>query len=475
MTSQISEWLQTLKNSKSQADEDDPNYWTANPESLISDAHVENVVFGTGHNIYKNVILPAIATAEKEVILVTCFWARSPTLDALSDALVQLSENASQRGQKIRVRICYSSLSIFQKLFHTSSLSGQVYPPSSWSRKLGLPEPEKLTGLEMEVKSIFILPFSVMHPKFVIVDRKKVFLPSCNVSWEDWFEGCVVMRGNKENQIVPQFLRFYQRFWARGEDLEIDANGGGEGLEDEHREVVSLEKPRLRKSDKSFCWTIEGLQQRAGWTKGLFLPSPHHRNPRFTLPSRPCPPPRPTPLNTFVLSIIRNAKKCIYIRTPNLTSPPILSALLDALKSGVAVDIVTSERLMILEQLVTAGTTTKRRVNKLVKRHKRLLQDYERNRGDTEAIAGLQPGMLRIFFFQPDRSGGREGETEPTQSHLKFINVDDEWTLFGSGNMDRASWYTSQELGIALWSNEIGMDVCAYLTRIMESRRNLYY
>lgn len=27
-------------------------------------------------------------------------------------------------------------------------------------------------------------PFSVWHPKFVIIDDNEVFLPSCNVSWE---------------------------------------------------------------------------------------------------------------------------------------------------------------------------------------------------------------------------------------------------------------------------------------------------
>ena len=60
---------------------------------------------------------------------------------------------------------------------------------------MGLPAPEELAGLELVVKSVFVRPFSVMHPKFIIVDRKRAFMPSCNVSWEDWFEGCIDMEG----------------------------------------------------------------------------------------------------------------------------------------------------------------------------------------------------------------------------------------------------------------------------------------
>jgi hypothetical protein len=89
-----------------------------------------------------------------------------------------------QRGKKVKVRIGFSSSSLFQKLFHTSSPEGKIYASSTWHSKLGLPEPQSLAGLDLEVKSVFFLPFSVWHPKFVIVDNKEVFLPSCNVSWE---------------------------------------------------------------------------------------------------------------------------------------------------------------------------------------------------------------------------------------------------------------------------------------------------
>jgi len=39
--------------------------------------------------------------------------------------------------------------------------------------------------------------------------------------------------------------------------------------------------------------------------------------------------------------------------------------------------------------------------------------------------------------------------------HIKCTVVDGKVVVLGSGNMDRASWYTSQELGIALFGEEV--------------------
>lgn len=47
-----------------------------------------------------------------------------------------------------------------------------------------------------------------------------------------------------------------------------------------------------------------------------------------------------------------------------------------------------------------------------------------------------------------------KGPGEPVKCHLKMTVVDDEIMVLGSGNMDRASWFTSQELGVALLSGE---------------------
>ena len=98
-----------------------------------------------------------------------------------------------------------------------------------------------------------------------------------------------------------------------------------------------------------------------------------------------------------------------------------------------------------------------------------------------------RPGRLQVYFYQPQSAPTKDGDgkaiEEPTQSHLKLINIDDAWTILGSGNMDRASWYTSQELGVAFWSDtegdhtltRVGLYLATYLRGVMHKRKKCYY
>jgi phosphatidylserine/phosphatidylglycerophosphate/cardiolipin synthase-like enzyme len=197
-------------------DLDHPNYWTSNPSSLLTTSNIQSVSLGTGNRILET-LLPALESAESEVLFVTCYWAASDSLNRIADSLRKLSARnlASPKNNKTRVRICFSSSGVWQKLSHPQSRQGRTYSPSEWSNILGLPGPDELQGIDLQVKSVFFLPISIIHPKFVVVDRKLAFLPSCNVSWEEWFEGCVELSG----PVVQQFLRFWEEFWAEGEDL----------------------------------------------------------------------------------------------------------------------------------------------------------------------------------------------------------------------------------------------------------------
>ncbi|KAK5120753.1 hypothetical protein LTR85_006111 [Meristemomyces frigidus] len=447
------------------AEQDQPNYWNNDPKSLVTTANVGSIAFGTGQGIYQSSILPAIKDAQSEVIIVTCFWAHSDTLVELNDALRKLSAKAIHAGKTIRVRICFSSSSLWQKLLHTASLTGYTYASARWQSRLGLPPPEELQGLDLEVKSIFVLPFSVMHPKFVIIDRRQVFLPSCNVSWEDWFEGCMELSG----LITEHFVKFWQEFWASDGDRMHTLRNISSMTEQQN----TAERP----ADGLLASKFIGLNN----IRAVFLPSPHHRNPQFTLPwlQFPSPPP-PTPLNICLLALFARAEHTIFVQTPNLTSPPVLAALSAALRRGVNVHIKTSERLMVLEQLVTAGTTTKRCVDWLVEQHAQLMR--QRSEGTTHSPADLEAGLvnglagdLRVEYFRARIGASAEARGEPVQSHLKLTIVDDRIAVHGSGNMDRASWYTSQELGVALISAELVSEIKGCLALAMGGRSETVY
>ena len=438
-----------------------PNYFASNPETLQSEADLGSFIVGNGEDIYSH-ICPAIEKAESEVVLVTCFWARSSSLDMVSRSLRALSDRVVKNNlEKIRVFIGFSSLSALQKLFHTRSPKGKIYPTTQWKKKLWLPDASELPGLDIQIKSIFVLPFSVMHPKFVIIDRKFVFLPSCNVSWESWFEGCITLSG----PAVTQFITFWEAFWL-----------GLEGrLEIAHDTSASSSHGLASRSDTGpfqfgsahTMIDISGLSS----IYTLFLPSPHHANPSFSLPWQVHKPAPPTPLNTFVTELISSARSTIYMQTPNVTAPPVLSLLLQASRRGVNVHILTSEKLMILEQLVTASTTTARCVKKLVKLYRRAASSARLSDVESRPVS---IGQLKVEFYQP-KAGSQRAPDEPVQSHLKLTIVDNEWTVLGSGNMDRASWYTSQELGAAFKSQELAHVVRNTVAEQMDGRTKLAF
>ena len=461
-------------------DLDHPNYWTSNPSSLLTTSNIHSVSLGTGNRVLET-LLPALESAESEVLFVTCYWAQSDSLNRIADSLRKLSARnlASPKNSKTRVRICFSSSGVWQKISHPQSRQGRIYSPSEWSKTLGLPGPEELQGIDLQVKSVFFLPISIIHPKFVVIDRKLAFLPSCNVSWEEWFEGCVELSG----PVVQKFVRFWEEFWANGED---------------HGRLLTIttadseETARLSSSSPSpsLLTHLSHTQLPRTQTPTLFLPSPHHRDPNFhPLPFQSNPDPPPTPLNTFLLLAFASAQRRIQIQTPNLTSQPAIEALLAALARGVEVRITTSENLQRIEQVVTAGTTTGSCVAQLVQKHGALVE--ERRRKSDENVEEALPGVggLSVFYYQPSQSrsqgqlGGpqdrhprEEGHgDEPVQSHFKFTIIDGEVAVFGSGNLDRASWFTSQELGVAFFEREFVGRVEEGLEGAMKGRRKVFF
>ena len=124
---------------------------------------------------------------------------------------------------------------------------------------------------------------------------------------------------------------------------------------------------------------------------------------------------------------------------------------------------------MILEQLVTASTITEFEVWKLRRRYTRLLSYYHQKSKNPDPENPTQkPGELSIGYYH-SRKGGKVKE-EPVKSHLKLVMVDEEVTVLGSGNMDRASWYTSQELGVAFFSAEMAEKIRECVDEGLEGR-----
>ena len=211
----------------------------------------------------------------------------------------------------------------------------------------------------------------------------------------------------------------------------------------------------------------------------VILPSPHHRW-LLPLPFLSAPAPA-TPLNEFLLAHFRAARRSIFLQTPNLTAAPVVGALTDALLRGVDVRIVTSRRLMRLEQLATAGRTTGCVARGLAAAHAAMLLRSEgggRRARVADEEAGRPPsrvGRLRVERFRPRPGPGPGERGGPVQTHVKVGAFDGAVVVLGSGNMDRASWYTSQELGLALRDPAAVARILGALKEGMRGRSEVFY
>ena len=91
---------------------------------------------------------------------------------------------------------------------------------------------------------------------------------------------------------------------------------------------------------------------------------------------------------------------------------------------------------------------------------------------DLEEAAALRLGNLKVSYYKA-RDGQQASHDEPVQSHFKLTIVDGEIAVFGSGNMDRPSWYTSQELGVAFFDREFVAKVEMGVKEALSGRRKI--
>lgn len=59
--------------------------------------------------------------------------------------------------------------------------------------------------------------------------------------------------------------------------------------------------------------------------------------------------------------------------------------------------------------------------------------------------------------------------------HLKCTIVDDKAVVLGSGNMDRASWFTSQEVGVAIEDGRLVSWIRVEVQKALERRMEVVY
>jgi len=132
--------------------------------------------------------------------------------------------------------------------------------------------------------------------------------------------------------------------------------------------------------------------------------------------------------------------------------------------------------MMLLEQLLTAGTITELCVWRLRRRYTALVRKRANSdglsrveQGRTVGNQGRAVGTLSIGYFKHVPHRGTE-----VKCRVKCTVVDERVVVLGSGNMDRASWFTSQEIGVAIQDGEVAAQVKEELERALEGRVEWY-
>ena len=134
-----------------------------------------------------------IVKAEKDVFLATNYWQNSVASSFITNAMRELSVRcaASDPPRKVVMKILYDRGSVKQLLdnHHLVSAKEQL------SAAVGLPRPEEIPNIDLQVMNYHRPMLGTYHCKYMIVDRRIAVLQSNNVQDNDNLEMMIQLEG----------------------------------------------------------------------------------------------------------------------------------------------------------------------------------------------------------------------------------------------------------------------------------------
>lgn len=125
-----------------------------------------------------------IVRAEREVFLATNFWIASDASRLITDAFLELSKRAGQRGQRVVVKVMYDRGNIKQVLDNHQIMTVEQYTAAM----VKLPSPSEIPNIDMEVQNFHRPMLGTFHAKYMVVDRKLAVVQSNNIQDNDNLE-----------------------------------------------------------------------------------------------------------------------------------------------------------------------------------------------------------------------------------------------------------------------------------------------
>ncbi|KAI0013055.1 IQ calmodulin-binding motif protein [Xylariaceae sp. FL0662B] len=148
-----------------------------------------------------------IVRAEQEVVLATNFWQNSAAARYIVNAIRELSRRAGDRGARVVIKIIYDRGSPKQLLE-----PHYVVPECEYTaRAVGLPAPDDIPNVDLEVMNYHQPILGTFHSKYMIVDRRIGILQSNNIQDNDNLEMMVQVEGPIVDSLYDMALRSWHK------------------------------------------------------------------------------------------------------------------------------------------------------------------------------------------------------------------------------------------------------------------------
>lgn len=345
-----------------------------------------------------------LARARHEVALVSFEW------NSKSDAARMIGEGIKLAEQnfidkKIVVRIIIDDFNIDPR---------RIVDELNSSRKnWNIDE----TKIDLQLATYPHTAFGASHNKYLVVDGKYVIITGANVQTRHdfneniWHDSGYMIEGSTALTILNDF----DEAWARHTNHYI--------CQQRSIPIDCLRSKTPAPPDRNYLLDISY----EGGIPIIALPKVSRELISDKIDN---------PTDQGWLAAMDNAVNTINIETPNINSKYFQDAVINAVKRGITVKIITNLGFNdLVESIPGEGGKNEEIVNNLIKR----INKEDKNQAD----------KLKFGWYSKDGQKPIDGNIA-NASHTKYMSVDGIVTIIGSGNMDTQSWTQSRELNLLL-------------------------
>jgi len=412
-----------------------------------------------------------IVHAQKEILFATCWWEKGDTASIICNALRDLSKRAAQEKRHVIVKLLIDR---FTK--HNLVHAHAILPSEHWEH-CNIPKADELPFVLLEVNTSHRLIVGASHSKFLIVDRKIALLNSNNIYDRPNLEMMIHYEGDVVNSFYDIFLiswqipfnprlvclqeeslasRDFHFFTKNALVLEDDNAQSTAVLAKTTTEIVSnltglqatphLQSPltarlnQFARSDSTADSNLnfQQLQNLSADFSPYIFHTAHQPFPiafvNRTAHGKPGHTDKNNPQNAAWLGAFQYAQKSIFIQTPNFNATLAIDGVLAACRRGIKVTLWLD--LGYNDRKEGHGTFQGGTNEHVVKKLWKELKD-----NDDEAVRK----NLEIFWYTAkDQTHPRHFSEHKRNCHVKFMAIDDQVAIMGSGNMDTQSWLHSE-------------------------------